>query len=502
VLFIFIGSMALVSLVPAVFIELQMIERKKHKAQKAAKRLRKEREAHVELLHHVFDMSDIDGHGYVTVSQLEDVLEELDRPGANNGRRSSTIQKDELKDFRLCLFEMWAEKYHEMGDRDAKISKSEFTAGILNVWGNTDLKAIWRGVTTFRWQQAIKDRGTVTEHFHHQEERQGTVQTSALRKLTRKISTATGERIMQQGGKRSSVSLANTRLSRMGHAESTEASDLHFGSRSSLVSYQPSLNVDDPVAKLRDDILDAFKEQGEAQAAAQSQFFAELRLLTEKVDELEKGLTAWKNLSTDLKEERALIESVQKMYDEHFRRCAEQIEETVKQGNQINELNEVCRSGFHRLQDLVSSTMESRSVRVQASTSFTSSTTNQSFSLVTGQTPARSPSTLHYQGTSASPSPAEDQLLVTRNPFQTKDVSTSSTSCTRRSFSPETRNDSTPVSSSPIDDGGLKPQTRPVQRNPSPITTCSSTSMFCRPKSQLCPTTPAPHAKMQSLDPN
>lgn len=148
VVFIFTTSIALISLVPAIFIEISLNARKREEEVREAKQslhLRKEKKR---LLHTLFQLTDRDHNGKVSVEEIKAIL--TNDTCLRKLQESGLTGPGELRDLRLGLFDLWEESFEESARSDFEISEEEFITGLLRVRENVSQAVLWRCITATR----------------------------------------------------------------------------------------------------------------------------------------------------------------------------------------------------------------------------------------------------------------------------------------------------------------------------------------------------------------
>jgi len=148
VVFIFTTSIALISLVPAIFIELSLNARKREEELTEARQsvhLRREKKR---LLHTLFKLTDRDHNGKVSVEEMKAIL--TNDTCLRKLQESGLTGPGELRDVRLGLFDLWEESFEEAARTDFEISEEEFINGLLRVRENVSQAVLWRCITATR----------------------------------------------------------------------------------------------------------------------------------------------------------------------------------------------------------------------------------------------------------------------------------------------------------------------------------------------------------------
>jgi len=171
VLFVFVASTALMSLVPAIFIELNMTarEREKEKAVKAAKneQHRKDRT----MLSALFDKSDIGGNGRVSLDEMQLMLSD-DRK-VRELQDEGYCKRGDVRDVKLGLFDLLEMEREEAGNMEEELDKDEFIGRIMGTRDDVDNVILWRSGTVTRMQlcklSSRVQQGTLMNEERHAE---------------------------------------------------------------------------------------------------------------------------------------------------------------------------------------------------------------------------------------------------------------------------------------------------------------------------------------------
>jgi len=153
--FIFTTSMALISLVPAIFIEITLSS--KQRADKLHDEVSKEsaRRQKEKSLRTLFKVTDVDNNGKVSLDELRNVLS--DSNSIKRLRDAGLTQPKELEDVRLGLFDLWEARLEEMRQHTTAIplesvemSEEEFITSLTTSEHDLSQMTIWRTTTATR----------------------------------------------------------------------------------------------------------------------------------------------------------------------------------------------------------------------------------------------------------------------------------------------------------------------------------------------------------------
>jgi len=149
ILFIFSTGISLMSLAPAMFIDISLKQNEHEdfvQQERARSKLRKDKQ---KLLLTLFHLTDEDNNGRISVDELKSVitndcvLQELQNRGIS--------QAKDLEEVRLGLFDVFEENmYRSAENQQEEISMEEFTDGILRMHEDLSQAKLWRSTTSTR----------------------------------------------------------------------------------------------------------------------------------------------------------------------------------------------------------------------------------------------------------------------------------------------------------------------------------------------------------------
>mmetsp|Transcript_145578 Transcript_145578/g.363072 ORF Transcript_145578/g.363072 Transcript_145578/m.363072 type:complete len:462 (-) Transcript_145578:275-1660(-) len=148
--FIFVASIAIMSLVPAIFIELNLSDREKAEKMRVEKEKEDLYKSKERALKHFFKLIDRDRSGKVSISEMAHFLQH-DRKIRELQAAGKATESD-LRDMKLGLFDLWDTKLEECGNKNIELTEAEFFNGVLQSWGVVDEKTLWRSITATRRQ--------------------------------------------------------------------------------------------------------------------------------------------------------------------------------------------------------------------------------------------------------------------------------------------------------------------------------------------------------------
>lgn len=129
IIFIFIAGIALMSLVPAIFIEMHMTSHEIEGRKSAERLLRRTLRKEAIMLTHLFHLVDVDGSGSVSAIEMEramkspDVLYKLKEAGLT--------EHGDLLNVRLGLLELLQEQRDEHGSEQVELTEEDFITQVL-----------------------------------------------------------------------------------------------------------------------------------------------------------------------------------------------------------------------------------------------------------------------------------------------------------------------------------------------------------------------------------
>jgi len=142
-LFIFTASIALMSLVPAIFIELNMLARQKAEKSTSEHRMKRHRKERKEMLKRLFRLVEDDHSGYCTIAHIRNAV--LDPSISRQLEELITQQGGELEDkydLDLSLLDL-CEKKREHEGPSARLSEDEFLKDLIS-GSDITIKTVWR----------------------------------------------------------------------------------------------------------------------------------------------------------------------------------------------------------------------------------------------------------------------------------------------------------------------------------------------------------------------
>jgi len=163
--FVFFGSIALMSLVPAIFIELNMTAREKEKAKEQSARQKANSVMKRRMLRHLFRLVDKDGNGWADIAEMQVLLDDPNL-ARSLGRHGNADIAEDLLDMKLgvyMLLESKLEEYSPEEEWKAKVTEEEFIRGVNKAWGDVDQPMLRRGITATRQKLHFLSRAAADE---------------------------------------------------------------------------------------------------------------------------------------------------------------------------------------------------------------------------------------------------------------------------------------------------------------------------------------------------
>lgn len=145
VAFIFFASIALMSLVPAIFIELNITERERLRQKEIETRKRSNLALKRRMLQHLFRIVDCDFDGTASIGEMQRLLDDttMAHALAQHGKA------EDLMDMRLGVFTLLEAKL-EQDEGETRVTEEEFVQCVNDSWGDVDQAMIRRSITHTR----------------------------------------------------------------------------------------------------------------------------------------------------------------------------------------------------------------------------------------------------------------------------------------------------------------------------------------------------------------
>jgi len=157
VLFIFVASIALMSLVPAIFIELNMTSRKRDEEREKTKADNKLKKGWTKMLTGLFKKADDNDNGFICQEEMKAVLTQ-EKKLRNFQRGSGLMDEGDFMHVKLGLFELWEEQAQEYGDLHEDefpgLNKEDFVNKTFRHRLDVPPTALWKCITMNRMQMS------------------------------------------------------------------------------------------------------------------------------------------------------------------------------------------------------------------------------------------------------------------------------------------------------------------------------------------------------------
>lgn len=151
IFYIFLASIALMSLVPAIFVEQSMNARecaKEEKDRKATKAKNKHDQA---MLHELFRLADTDGSGKASLEELKKVV--FDHRAMKKLQTEGYTNEGDVEDVTLGLFDLLEQLIEENQDHiTIQLTEKQFLDGVFKQRDDDSKAASWRATTAIRMQ--------------------------------------------------------------------------------------------------------------------------------------------------------------------------------------------------------------------------------------------------------------------------------------------------------------------------------------------------------------
>jgi len=145
VLFVFCASIALMSLVPAIFIELHMTAREREEEKVADRKKRLVKKQDRLMLKRLFNICDLDKSGRVSVREMQSVVDDDDL--IRKLQLEGFAKKGDMRDVKYGVFDLWNHFLEDTGNLEATISREEFIDMVLSARTDITDTHLWRCIT-------------------------------------------------------------------------------------------------------------------------------------------------------------------------------------------------------------------------------------------------------------------------------------------------------------------------------------------------------------------
>jgi len=143
---VFCASIALMSLVPAIFIELNMTEREREEEKALLKQKKLVKRKHRVMCSHLFNICDDDGNGRVSVQEMRAAMD--DESTLRQLQDQGLAKTGDFRDIKYGLFDLWKHYLAETGDQEASVGKREFASSVLKARTDMTDTHLWRCITS------------------------------------------------------------------------------------------------------------------------------------------------------------------------------------------------------------------------------------------------------------------------------------------------------------------------------------------------------------------
>jgi len=150
IFYIFLASIALMSLVPAIFVEQSMNARERAKADLEKNNKKQQKKHDEDLLHALFVLADRDNSGFTSLEELKGVL--FDQRAINELKSQGLTRDGDIADVTLGLFDMLEHLIEEHDHTAIQTTEKQFIEGVFHQRDDASKAASWRTTTAIRMQ--------------------------------------------------------------------------------------------------------------------------------------------------------------------------------------------------------------------------------------------------------------------------------------------------------------------------------------------------------------
>lgn len=150
ILYIFLASIALMSLVPAIFVEQSMTAREHAKESSAKQEAAAQRKHDQAMLHELFQLADTDKSGNASLDELKKVI--FDHEVLKRLEVEGFTEEGDISDVTLGLFDMLEHLVEEHDHTAIQTTEKQFTEGVFKQRDDDSKAASWRATTAIRMQ--------------------------------------------------------------------------------------------------------------------------------------------------------------------------------------------------------------------------------------------------------------------------------------------------------------------------------------------------------------
>lgn len=150
ILYIFLASIALMSLVPAIFVEQSMTARERAQEEKERHERIAQRKHDEEMLHQLFLLADTDGSGKCSLEELKKVI--FDHDAMQRLQKQGYTRDGDVADVTLGLFDMLEHLIEEHDHTAIQTTEKQFIESVFKQRNDDSKSASWRATTSIRLQ--------------------------------------------------------------------------------------------------------------------------------------------------------------------------------------------------------------------------------------------------------------------------------------------------------------------------------------------------------------
>mmetsp|Transcript_58995 Transcript_58995/g.113765 ORF Transcript_58995/g.113765 Transcript_58995/m.113765 type:complete len:600 (-) Transcript_58995:407-2206(-) len=146
ILYIFVAAITLMSLTPAIFVQLNMHRREQeaearilHKKEEFIKR-------HANMMDELFKMTDTNHNEMISMNEMKQLI--MDKPKMGTLKDKSVLEEGMLRTVMLSIFDFWDESSFEYAEKPHEFCRKEFTQHIMDRLTSPHADTILCGVAT------------------------------------------------------------------------------------------------------------------------------------------------------------------------------------------------------------------------------------------------------------------------------------------------------------------------------------------------------------------
>jgi len=173
ILYIFVAAITLMSLTPAIFVQLNMHRREQeaearilHKKEEFIKR-------HANMMDELFKMTDTNHNEMISMNEMKQLI--MDKPKMGTLKDKSVLEEGMLRTVMLSIFDFWDESSFEYSEKSHEFSRKEFTQHIIDRLADPHADLLFCGVATRKMvhdlsTQAIENQEQVRKKLDKMDE--------------------------------------------------------------------------------------------------------------------------------------------------------------------------------------------------------------------------------------------------------------------------------------------------------------------------------------------